>query len=82
MCVCVRVCVSVCVCECVYLDLAGILGVVDVVKRLFDGLSQGHHSMVPQDQHLYTTHTHTQWTGGNLNLGSLETILSYTVPTT
>ena len=41
-----------------YLDFTRKLGGVDVVKGLFDSLSQRHHPMVPQDQHLHT-HTHT-----------------------
>lgn len=45
---------------CAYLDLTGILGVVDVMKGLFDGFPQSHHSMVPQHQHLFTKHTRSR----------------------
>lgn len=40
------------VCVCVYLDFTGILGIVDVVKGLFDGLPESNHTVVPQHQHL------------------------------
>jgi len=47
-----RVCALVCVCVCVYLDFTGVLGIVDVVKGLFDGLSESNHTVIPQHQKL------------------------------
>lgn len=40
---------------CVYLDFTGVLGVVDEVKGLFDGLPERDHAVIPQHQNL--THT-------------------------
>lgn len=39
-----------------YLDFTGILDIVDKVKGLFKGLSEGNHAVVPQHQHLEHTH--------------------------
>lgn len=43
-------------CVCAYLDLAGILGIVDVVKGLFDRLPESNHAVIPQHQNLQCTH--------------------------
>lgn len=38
--------------NCAYLDFAGILGIVDVVKGLFDGLPESDHAVISQHQDL------------------------------
>lgn len=40
-----------------YLDLTGVLNVVDEVKGLFDGLPESDHAVVPQHQDLERAHT-------------------------
>ena len=39
-----------------YLNLAGLLGVVDIVEGLLDGFAQSHQTMVPQHYHLQREH--------------------------
>lgn len=41
-----------------YLDLAGVVGVIDVVKGLFNGLPESNDAVIPQHQNLKHTHTH------------------------
>lgn len=37
---------------CVYLDFAGILDIIDVVKGLFNGFPESNHTMIPEHQNL------------------------------